>query len=276
MTKKVIGLMIVALLLFSLVACNRPDDVNFGVFYNLQEAYDIGFLNEQDLMSIAYYHGSLDSVGGTFVPTPKEPEILSPEIEKSIKETRASTLRVETYSDGTLKQPEATVSDVMIIGYFGKYSDSFAIMLQDSYYDYMDEERSVDIAGVTFNYSNSNSILIWRDNKMDLERLAKQSYLDTFLKENYPESTLKDVTFRPYLGIYNNSLVAVFYGGKYHGDFPDVEISYVIEELEFVFSEGYPILVWNRGNVYELPHAYEQGFLIKENLIMIYNIYYNR
>jgi len=50
----------------------------------------------------------------------------------------------------------------------------------------------------------------------------------------------------------------------------------VIEELEFVFSEGYPILVWNRGNVYELPQAYEQGFLIKENLIMIYNIYYNR
>ena len=43
MIKKLIGLMVAMLMLFSLVACNRPDDVNFGVFYNLQEAYDIGF-----------------------------------------------------------------------------------------------------------------------------------------------------------------------------------------------------------------------------------------
>ena len=29
-------------------------------------------------------------------------------------------------------------------------------------------------------------------------------------------ATIDDVSYRPFIGIYNESLVAVFYGGKYH------------------------------------------------------------
>lgn len=70
----------------------------------------------------------------------------------------------------------------MVIGYYGKYDDCFAVMLQDSYYDYTDVERSINIVEVIFNYSNGNSVLIWRESKINLETLVKQSYLDSFLK----------------------------------------------------------------------------------------------
>lgn len=68
--------------------------------------------------------------------------------------------------------------------------------------------------------------------------------------------------------------MANFNGGKYHSEFPDVEISYEVEELEFTFSVGYQILVWTKGNIYKLSQAYEQGLLTKANLI-IHMLYYN-
>ncbi len=104
---------------------------------------------------------------------------------------------------------------------------------------------------------------------------AKQTYLDKVLKAKNSNATIDDVSFSPFLGIYNGSLVAIFYGGQYHGVFTEVEDSYELEGLVFAFSRGYPILVWNDGDIYELPDACEQGLLIKENLSTIHNLYYN-
>jgi hypothetical protein len=54
---------------------------------------------------------------------------------------------------------------------------------------------------------------------------------------------IDDISFRSFLGIYDDSLVAVFYGGQYHGEFPEVEDNYELDGLTFAFSRGYPILV---------------------------------
>lgn len=107
----------------------------------------------------------------------------------------------------------------------------------------------------------------------DIKLQAKQTYLETVLKPEHPEATINDVSFRPFLGIYNGSLVAMFYGGQYHGLFPEFVYSIEIAGLTFAWSNGYPILVWNDGKINSLTAAYEQGLLTKENLITILGLY---
>jgi len=104
---------------------------------------------------------------------------------------------------------------------------------------------------------------------------ARQTYLDEFVKPRYPEATIDDVSLFPFLGIYNNSLVASFYGGQYHGEYPDIVDSQEIDGLTFEWSRGYPILFWNDGSIYPLSVAFGQGLLTKENLIAVHGLYYN-
>ncbi len=38
-----------------LTSCNEGEQEDYGTFYTLQEAYDLGYIDMQDLKSIAYY-----------------------------------------------------------------------------------------------------------------------------------------------------------------------------------------------------------------------------
>jgi|GEM_PF-6438676 len=136
-------------------------------------------------------------------------------------------------------------------------------------------EQQVDTAVGTAKTAINAIDEIEEEENVEMKTQAKQSYLDIFLKAEHPEATINDVSFRPFLGIYNDNLVAVFYGGQYHGDFPDVEEEVEIADLIFAWSRGYPILVFSDTDMYELVQAYSQGLLTKENLISIHNIYYN-
>ena len=104
---------------------------------------------------------------------------------------------------------------------------------------------------------------------------AKQTYLDIFLMEEYPEATIDDVSFRPLMGIFNESLVAVFYGGKYHGCHTEYVVETEIGHLTFEWSNGYPILVWNNGFIYQLYEAFDLDLLSREDLDQIFNFYSN-
>ena len=61
-----------------------------GTFYTLQEAYDNGWLNQEQLLSIAYYHqgteGNEELMGENYTPIPKTPDMLSEELELEIKQ----------------------------------------------------------------------------------------------------------------------------------------------------------------------------------------------
>ncbi|MFA5676540.1 MAG: hypothetical protein WDA65_08485 [Christensenellales bacterium] len=113
--------------------------------------------------------------------------------------------------------------------------------------------------------------------EVTMQRQAKQTYLEKVLKAQNPNATIDDVSFfhNKFLGIYDDSLVAVFYGGQYHGEFPDVEEEYEIGGLTFRWSMGYPILVWNDGEIYELEQAFTQNLLTATNLITIHELYYS-
>jgi hypothetical protein len=146
--------------LFCLTACNpsvssEDNNLDVGVFYNLQQAFDNELLTNDNLDSIAYYLND-ESM-------PVYPDPVSAEIQGAIKETRAAILRAEVDRDGVFRYPNATVEDVTLLEYYGKYNDSYAVMIADSFTEYTAAEWSETIAGVTFYYSDGNRILIWKE-----------------------------------------------------------------------------------------------------------------
>lgn len=159
MIKKLIGLMVAMLMLFSLAACNKSEEVKMGRLESLQEAYNKDLLNEQDLMSISYYHGSLGGVAGTFIPIPKEPETLSVEILNKIRQ-----VFFKTYVEPKVDNFDiVTIDDVEVLIYYGTYNGVVVIRMKDNF-GFAGVIRKVVIAGITFEYSSDNDILVWIDN----------------------------------------------------------------------------------------------------------------
>jgi len=161
--KKLVTLGIAVLILFSvagLTACGDKEDKTMGTFYSLQEAYDEGLLTEQDLMSIAYYHGSLGGVAGTFAPTPKDPEIIGKELEKAIK---------QSFLDDFIDEDGWTIDDFSI-SYYGTYDNAvaiFAIFPGGG----IDAPWNEIIAGVTFSYGYPcTGILIFKNTKTEEQK----------------------------------------------------------------------------------------------------------
>jgi len=111
---------------------------------------------------------------------------------------------------------------------------------------------------------------------ISIETQAKKTYLDSFLKKEHLEATIEDVSFWPFLGIYNGVLVAVFYGGKYHGWFLEYMEEIEINGLLFEWSCGYPILVWKDRSIFELAEAVKKGILSKKNLTVVRELYYSK
>ena len=115
----------------------------------------------------------------------------------------------------------------------------------------------------------------------EMKEKAKQTYLDTILipilivmnPDAVSLVSIDDISFRPFMGIFNGSLVAVFYGGKYHGIFTDDLIMLEIGGTTFYWGNGYPILVWNEGVIYKLSEAYGQRLLSREDLERIRILY---
>ena len=157
MIKKLIRLMIVDLMLFSIAACNKKsEEVKMGRFESLQEAYNKNLLNEQDLMSIAYYHGSLENIPDTFIPIPKEPGALSVEMSNKICQLFFKTHVKPNIS----KHDKLTIDDVEIIYYYGTYNGAVVIRMKDNFGTF-GVIRKIVVAGITFEYNSGNDILVW-------------------------------------------------------------------------------------------------------------------
>ena len=135
-----------------------------GSFYTLQEAYDNGWLTQDDIMSIAYYHNggrayNEEIMSETYQPAPKMPEVLSEETELKIKITVAEGYRQK------YKEKDATPEEITIKEYYGTYGDCVAIMAYDIHTDTTGAERMDSPAGVNIYYNNGRTIQIWRETK---------------------------------------------------------------------------------------------------------------
>lgn len=210
----------------------------------------------------------------------------------------------QTYVEKFLKEehPEATVNDIIVTSYLGTYNGSFVAVLNDKFHKLFTEYIiPLKFEGFNFSYSNGYPIRVWNSGKFydilyafkqelltreDLQIIAslynsqievemvtkvKQSYLDTFIKEEWPDATIEDILMKEYLGIYNGYFVGVFY--KLNSRFTDLLHPCEIDGLDFSYSEGYPILVWKNEIFYELSKVYVEGNISKNDLDTIYYLY---
>ena len=127
-----------------------------GTFHSLQDAYDNGWLNQEQLLSIAYHSGNRDSneelMGENYTPIPKTPETLDAETDLEIKQAYLYIMKTDRaeYKDLTL--------DNVIMSYYGTYDECIVLRL----YLYIPGTGTlqggpyVEIGGVSFWWYNSH------------------------------------------------------------------------------------------------------------------------
>ena len=119
-------------------------------------------------------------------------------------------------------------------------------------------------------HTHNHFINLEKTELKEIMEKARQTYLDTVIREYYPGATIDLVSFKPFIGIFNGSLVAVFHGVDSPRD-RNIVIDSKIGNLTFYWPHKYSIRVWNDDTIYELFEAYELDLLTDENLSSIYN-----
>lgn len=121
------------------------------------------------------------------------------------------------------------------------------------------------------------------DSKMYVKNMGEEklynevceAYLNKFIKPIRENSTVEDVWVFEYLGTYGDSYVAVILD-RQNCLFTEQEYVMKIENLEFAYSNGYLIYAYNNGTFLILDEAYKNNIISYDQLVQIYNKYYNR
>lgn len=156
---------------------------------SIEDAYNNKLLTAADLQSIAYYMGCAGDTN--YTPTPKNPSTLNSQTQLKIKKLYLKDLQK--------KYSQATVNDVIINDYYGKYGSCIAVRLSNEieHCDYLFEDEH-NIGGVTFyNYCGAfvsiivTSTYIPNDTTINAYRQIKkqeiQAYATAKLNDNYSE-----------------------------------------------------------------------------------------
>ncbi|MFA7030603.1 MAG: hypothetical protein WC179_10030, partial [Candidatus Cloacimonadaceae bacterium] len=93
---------------------------------------------------------------GTFIPKPKEPETLSVETLNNIRQVFFKTYVEPMVDDFDI----VTVDDVEVLIYYGTYNGVVVVRMKDNFGS-PGVIRKIVIAGITFEYSSGNDILVW-------------------------------------------------------------------------------------------------------------------
>ncbi len=123
------------------------------ISYSLQEAFDEGLLNNEDLLEIKYYLNDSSK--------PVHPKPLNTKLTSLIKQARHTDLLNVKDEDGNRVYSGLTILGIEIAGYYGAYNNSYAVLIYDSMTEYLDAEGSEIVEGVEFSYNDSNRILIF-------------------------------------------------------------------------------------------------------------------
>ena len=76
------------------------------------------------------------------------------------------------------EHPDATVDNITVIKYYGKFGDSYVALITDAYHEYLDVITKEEIEGLVFSYHNSNTIKVL--NMSQFYRL-EEAYSNSFL-----------------------------------------------------------------------------------------------
>lgn len=128
-----------------------------GKFYTLQEAFDQGFLTENDLKSIAYYNNggrknNEDKIEEDFVPQPLNPKTIPADIQKSIK---SDYIYYNEKLDNKTKDSEVKIDD-----YYGEYNNCYVAILHGPF-AYFAVVNEFSVNGYNYSYTQSE-FMVWR------------------------------------------------------------------------------------------------------------------
>lgn len=141
--KKIITLGVMLIMVLALfTSCSQNNNgkvIVEGPFYSLQSAYNQGLLTKKDLKEIT----KLKNNGNI--------EKIDEQIENRIKQSYSNYYSQEK------------VEEVIIDRYLGTYNGSVAIMIGYKNNEYTSVCWEEKIAGVTFKYSDSQRIYIWKE-----------------------------------------------------------------------------------------------------------------
>ena len=145
------------------------------------------------------------------------------------------------------------------------------------------EEEVVELYYYENMENEYDSKVLNEDSKMYVKNMGEEklynevceAYLNKFIKPIRENSTIEDVWVFEYLGTYGDSYVAVILD-RQNCLFTEQEYVMKIENLEFAYSNGYLIYVYNNGAFLILDVAYKNNIISHDQLVQIYNKYYNR
>lgn len=138
---------------------------------------------------------------------------------------------------------------------------------------YYDEDMEKEYDGNVLNEDTKMYVKSLGEEKLYNE--VCEAYFNKFIKPKRENSTVDDVWVFEYLGTYGDSYVAVILD-RQNCRFTDVVYVMGIENLEFAYSNGYLIYVYNNGKLMQLGMAYANNLLSYENIVQIHNNYYRK
>ena len=137
----------ISAILFSLIICcllllsGCSKTKNYGKFYSIKEAYELGIITHHDLMSIAFYNNdgrrfNEDCISEDF--TPNEKGKLTKYLEHKIKAIASESAK--------------EYNSYNISAYFGTYGKAIAVKLENSLSNSPAVERKETANNIIFNF----------------------------------------------------------------------------------------------------------------------------
>ena len=130
----------------------------YGTFCSLEVAYDLGYLTQEHLMSIAEIQNQWTQSDNENAPS-QQAELLDETIAREIRETPAYALRTDSSP-----VPQADYEDIFINDFYGCYDGAYAVMVTDAFSGYDTAAHDINVGGVTFHYRDGRRISVYLDN----------------------------------------------------------------------------------------------------------------
>ena len=212
-----LSLISVICIAFAFVGCGETideEEVEKGFFCTVEDAYSMGYLTHEQVMSIAYHHNggielNEEIMDENYKPLPITPKKLSKKTEISI--------RLTPFGDAYSEPEYSELSGIRIDKYYGTFNGYIAVMVSNDHIGVEQREWTERFADIRIHYSDGNRIRIWRKADEPVEvrgelYTMEQAYENGWLTEDDLKSiacSYYDGTYlsneNPYSGMYTST-----------------------------------------------------------------------
>ena len=231
---------------------------------SLQEAFDLGILTHDDLLSIAYHSGNAEvneEIDGDFEPSAR-PEMT----EDVVLDITNSLSYAFNYLD--LIPNETTADDFSVIGCYAFVNGYYVLNYDCSLFAVTMDEKAEIVDGVRFEYTYPIEVVQQKNEFIKAE--AKKDYYESWLKVVYQNATLDQVAITVF-GIFDDCLIGYFVNLNYY--LADCHYEEEIPGYGFWVGNGDMFLVWKDGEFAGFTWALENGWLTMENIAQAHEVY---